>query len=248
MTKPFAAFDVDGTIFKSSLAEKIVEHGIADGLFAAEPFNKVHDSRRKWQENNTEGIYQAYLKQLVGALVMQMTNVEVEHFDKVTADMIKEHTVRKFRLPKKMIRALAYSHTPIVISGSPDVLVRPFVADLNIAAVYGSTYDVEDGRFTGLAKSVGNKALLLRDLVEQGVVTREGSVAIGDTYGDVPMLEYASKAVMFNGSRTLIDYGEVFGWDKAFEVKDNITILSKDPESETYAETDIESFLDSLKS
>jgi HAD superfamily phosphoserine phosphatase-like hydrolase len=248
MTKPFAAFDVDGTIFKSSLAEKIVEHGIADGLFDAEPFNDVYESRRRWQQNNTEGVYQAYLKQLVGSLVVQMAGVDVEHFDKVTADMIEEHSVRKFRLPKKMIRALADSHTPIVLSGSPDVLVRPFVADMNITAVYGSSYEIKDGKFTGLAKSVGNKALLLRELVEQDVVTREGSIAMGDTYNDVPMLEYATYAVMFNGSRTLTDYGEVFGWDKAFEVKDNITILNKDPESEIYAETDIDSFLDSLKS
>lgn len=247
MPKPFAAFDVDGTIFKSSLAEKIVEHGIAEGLFDAEPFNEVYESRRRWQENNSEGVYLAYLDQLIGELVTQMAGVELDRFNAVAATMLSKHEARKFRLPRMMIRTLAATHTPVIISGSPDVLVRPFVGDLNVASVFGSYYEVENGRFTGLAKSIGNKALLLEEMVRKGDLSRDGSVAMGDTFSDVPMLEYADRAMMFNPSRTLSDYGEVLGWDKAFEVKDNITILSKLSESNAYAERDLDDFLDSLR-
>jgi HAD superfamily phosphoserine phosphatase-like hydrolase len=247
MPKPFAAFDVDGTIFKSSLAEKIVEHGIAEDLFDAEPFNEVYESRQRWQEDNNEDIYQTYLKQLVGALVVQMAGVEVERFDAVTANMLRKHDTRKFRLPRIMIETLGNTHTTIVISGSPEVLVRPFVADLNVDKVFGSTYGIEDGRFTGVAESVGKKDDLLRELVHEGVVTRQGSVAMGDTVGDVPMLEYADHPVVFNASDTLTRYGEGRGWDKAFEVKDNITILRSSSLLGRYTERELKDFLDDLK-
>lgn len=247
MPRPFFALDVDGTIFKSSLAEKIVEHGIAEGLFDAESFHEVYENRQRWQEDNTEDIYQAYLKQLVGVLVVQMTGVEVERFDAVTASMLKKHDDRKFRLPRIMIEALRDTHTTIVISGSPEVLVRPFVADLHVDQVYGSTYEIENGRFTGEAKSVVKKGDLLRGLVQEGIISQQGSVAMGDTVGDVPMLDYADHPVMFNASETLTRYGEGQGWDKAFEVKDNITILRKSSLFGIYTERELKEFLDTLR-
>lgn len=246
MPKPFAAFDADGTIFKSSLAEKIVEEGISERLFDPEPFNEVYENRRRWQENNSEEVYVDYLQRLVGALVTQMAGVEVERFDAVTTSMIEKQAVRKFRLPKMMIETLRTTHVPIVISGSPDVLVRPFIADLDIDGVYGSMYEIKERRFTGLAKPIGSKAMVLKSLTATDEVGWQGSVAMGDTIGDVSMLGFASRPVMFNASHTLTAYGEKLGWDKAFEAKDRITILRKDPEEEIYHEVSVDDFLGSL--
>lgn len=247
MPKPFAAFDVDGTIFKSSLAEKIIEHGIEDGLFPAEPFNDVYESRRRSHETNNDETYQAYINKLVGTFTMQIAGVEVERFDKVASSMIRKHEVRKFRLPRLIIQALEDSHLPIVVSGSPDVLVRPFVADLNITTVYGSTYATDDGRFTGEAYGVGDKAALLQKHVEAGDVIKQGSVAIGDTASDISMLDYADKPIMFNPSSMLMKHGEKEGWDKALEVKDSIVILSQTQSGDEYHQRDVEEFLDSLR-
>ena len=227
MPKPFVAFDVDGTIFKSSLAEKLVEHGIADGMFNAEPFNEVYANRLRWQRNNNEGVYQAYVKRLVGTLVTEMAGIEVERFDTVTKNMLKQHVARKFKFPRIVTRALADSHIPIAISGSPDILVRPFLEDMNISFVYGSSFETENGIFTGRARSVGDKALLLKQLVDAGDVKREGSIAVGDTFGDISMLEYSELPIMSNASHTLTTYGEEFDWTKVFETKDQVTILQK---------------------
>lgn len=236
MPKPFAAFDVDGTIFKSSLAEKVVEGCIEEGVFPSEPFDAVYANKRRWHVNNNEGVYQAYLHRLVGTFVEQMAGVEVERFDQVTEKMLQQQAVRKFGFPRMLMRRIQASHFLLAISGSPNILVEPFLRDLDISTTFGSEFEVEDGRFTGEASSVGNKAVLLKGLVERGDVLREGSVAMGDTIGDVPMLEYADVPLMFNASRTLTGYGSEFGWTRINEVKDQITVLCWDEATGIYVE------------
>ena len=228
MTKPFAAFDVDGTIFKSSLAEKVVDGCIAARIFPAEHFNKVFANKRRWQISNNEGVYQAYVQRLVGTFISQIAGVEVERFNDVVTAMIAEHTVRKFAFPRKLIDTVQGSHHIIAISGSPNIIVQPFLADLPVQATYGSMFDVEDGKFTGSAVSVGDKATILKGLVADNVVGQAGSIAMGDTISDVRMLGYADHAIMFNASRTLTSYGSEFGWLRINEVKDQITALEPD--------------------
>lgn len=245
--KPFAAYDVDGTVFKSSLAEKLVDGGIAHNLFSADAFNDVYANRKRWQENNNEGTYQAYIKRLVGALVTQISGVEVERFNLVVQNIVDQHQVRRFKFPRMLMRALAPTHANIAISGSPRLAVEPFVADLPLSAVYGSEFVIRDGVFTGEAKSVGDKAAILHDLTSQGEVTQPGSVALGDTVGDISALEYAAHPVMFNPSRTLASYGQEFSWDQVLEVKDRILVMRLDLELGKYVAADLENFLDNLQ-
>lgn len=225
MTKPFAAFDVDGTIFKSSLAEKVVDACIDQNVFNAEKFNDVYANRKRWQINNNEGLYQAYLHRLVATFVDNMAGVDVEQFDHVTQRLLSEHQVRKFAFPRMLIKALQPSHHIVAISGSPDILVKPFLRDLGVHETFGSVFEQEDGKFTGAARGVGDKADILKDLVENNVATRLGSVALGDTVSDEPMLHYAEIPIMFNASSNLTNYGKEFGWLRVNEVKDQITAL-----------------------
>lgn len=246
MTKPFAAFDVDGTIFKSSLAEKVVEGCIEEGVFLSEPFEAVYANKRRWQIDNNEGLYQAYLHRLVGTFVEQIAGVEVERFDQVTEKMLQQQAVRKFGFPRMLMRRLQASHFLLAISGSPNILVEPFLRDLDVSTTFGSEFQVEDGRFTGEASSVGDKAVLLRGLVERGDALREGSVAMGDTISDVPMLDFADVPLMFNASRTLTGYGSEFGWPRINEVKDQFTVLGWDDVAGNYTERSPEDLFDDI--
>lgn len=246
MPKPFAAFDVDGTIFKSSLAEKVVGYCIDEGIFSADAFNDVEHSRSRWQANNNEGVYQAYLHRLVGAFVTELTGVEVERFNAAVDKMIADQGIRRFSFPKKIMKLLQNTHEIIAISGSPTIIVKPFLADLPVQDVYGSILDTEDGRFTGTAESVGDKAHVINSLVASKDLTYHGSVAIGDTYSDVPMLHRATHPIMFNASHTLTKYGSEFGWARVHEVKDQVTTLIHNGESE-YKEVDTQTFMYGLQ-
>jgi phosphoserine phosphatase len=161
--------------------------------------------------------------------------------------MLEQHIVRKFGFPRKLMQSLRATHYLLAISASPDILVEPFVQDLGVEASYGSRFEVQDGRFTGQADSVGDKAAILRRLVDESVAIQAGSVAMGDTFGDIPMLEYAANPVMFNASKTLTNYGSEFGWIRVNEVKDQITALQWNGDAGLYVECSPDDVINRLK-
>ena len=243
--KPFAAYDLDGTLFKSSVLEKATNIAVELSVFNGAAFDDANSTKEKWQIDNNEGTYNAYVKKLVDAFVGQMKGVRVDAFDEVVAELIRSQSVRRYKFTKELIRSLN-THTPILITGSPLILAQPFVEDLSeIKHVFGSTYEQKDGHYTGIAHSVGSKAVILQNLINTGAISQNGSIAVGDTMSDNPMLHMATHPIMFNPSHTLANYGQEFGWDKVFETKDNITPLVAG--AGTYAEVKLGTYLNSLR-
>ena len=236
MPKPFAAFDIDGTVFKSSLLEKAVESCIIQGLFSRIPFETIDRQKKRWQSSNNEGVYQSYLTNLVKAFVKEIAGSNVDDFKRITADMIADQRVRRFSFPRQLMQAIQDTHTIVAISGSPTILVEPFLDDLGVNLILGSTFEEAEGAFTGRAIPIGDKKARLRALVESGDVLQEGSIAVGDTVSDKTMLEYATQAVMFNASRTLTNKGVDQGWWRVNEVKDEITALGYNTDIGGYVE------------
>lgn len=245
--KPFAAFDVDGTIFKSSLAEKVIESCIHAGLFKPEAFEKSEDYRKRWQNSNNEGVYQAYLHHLIGGFIDQIAGKPVKEFNEITNEMLREQRVRRYAFPRKLIDRLQASHHIVVISGSPDVIVRPFLEDLDVHTVYGTELHIKKDHFTGAVAPIRDKATVIDRLLEHGVVTSAGSMAIGDTIADFPMLDMADTPILFNCSRTLKNAGEGFGWTRVHEIKDNITVLQMAEGTHQYIETSEETLFYQLQ-
>jgi HAD superfamily phosphoserine phosphatase-like hydrolase len=222
MTKEqVAVFDVDGTQFKSACVEKVIDEAILQGVFSSETFAEARLTRRRWQENNNEGVYQAYLHHLVGAFVASIANVSVEQFRSVTERVIAEHRVRLFSYPRQLRELLTPNHTLVAISGSPLPVVEPFLEGLGFDEIYGSTFEIEDGRFTGQASAV-NKQTVLEKLTATG---RHISVGVGDTVGDLPVLRQARCPVAFNPSATLRKEAIMQHWPIVIEQKDAITQL-----------------------
>lgn len=219
--KPLAVFDVDGTQFKSACVEKVADEAIRQGLFNGELFGKARAQRRLWQENNNEGVYQAYLHNLVGAFVASISGVKVEHFRDITEQMVAEHRVRLFSYTRQLGQLLKPSHRLIAISGSPLPVVEPFLEGSDFDEIYGSTFEVENGRYTGEAKSI-SKAAAVETLLADGAVL---NVGIGDTIGDLPVLSQATCPIAFNPSDTLRKQAVRHGWFIAMEQKDAITQL-----------------------
>ncbi len=235
--KPFAVFDVDGTLFKSSLLEKVIKHSFEVGLFDRQDFLEAARLRREWQLHNSEQAYMEYINTLIGSFVNQIKGVDAHVFDWVTDKMVKDHQVRLFAFPRQLMEAVRQTHTLIIISGSPEIVVKPFVEQFNVDYVFGSIFEQNNGRYTGQAASVGDKASIIHKLIDDKKIALEGSLAIGDTVSDISMLELADRSIMFNPSLSLSQHGSPLGWHKVYEVKDNITALKLDHQHAVYQET-----------
>jgi HAD superfamily phosphoserine phosphatase-like hydrolase len=241
--KPLAVFDVDGTIFKSSLLEKVVQQCIDVGLFAAADFTDVWQMRRAWQLKNSEDVYLRYIQKLIDELVAHIKGVDVHVFDWVAHKMVEDNHVRLFAFPRQLMESVRESHTLVIISGSPEPALKPFVEQFGIDMVFGSQLEHIDGVYTGEATSMRDKAAVLQRLVSGGEVLQEGSVAIGDTVSDIPMLEFVDLPIMFNASRTLVEYGSQRGWARVNEVKDSVVALELERDQGEYREVEVEQLL-----
>lgn len=219
--KSLAIFDVDGTQFKSACVEKVIDEAIRQKVFDKELFVEAMARRRLWQANNNEGVYQSYLHHLVGGFVTSIAGVEVGRFRAITAQMVADHQVRLFGYTRKLAQLLGKTHHLIAISGSPLPVVEPFLDGLGFDQIFGSTFEVEDGRFTGEAKSI-HKETVLDEVTSDG---HHISVGIGDTVGDLPVLNRAECSIAFNPSATLRNRAIAEGWFIVTEQKDAVTQL-----------------------
>ncbi len=215
--RPGVYYDVDGTIFKSSLLEKVVARGVADGIFSQDAFESAMEVQDLWQDNNNEGTYISYTDTLVEAFIAQISGVRVDRFKKLVDEVVAKQHVRRFRFPRTLMRIVRPSHTGVVISGSPKVAVDELVGDMGVEHVFGSTFSAVDGVYTGEAESVGDKAAIRRRLIEMGIVLPDGDIAVGDTMGDKSILRAVEYPILLNPSATLADYGRTMGWPMVLE-------------------------------
>ncbi len=223
--KKVAIFDIDGTIFRSSLIIELLEELIESGTFEEHLRDQYIKEKEAWLDRR--GDYEAYVTAIVKVFQQNLKGVEyrkLEWAGKRVVDRvgfrIYEHTTQLVRsLRKKGYYLLAVSH-------SPKIVVDQFAKRLGFHKVYGTMYDVgPNDQFTGEMLDVhliGNKANILRRAVEKENLTLKGSVGVGDTETDIPFLEMVDKPLAFNPNKKLYTYAKRMGWPVIVERKDVI--------------------------
>jgi phosphoserine phosphatase len=115
----------------------------------------------------------------------------------------------------------------IAVSASPHHVVELFAQELGFDRFFGTIYEVHEGAFTGkkgLDTTTRDKSEVIRLWAhDEGIsVDYEGSYAIGDTEGDIHMLEKVGNPIAFNPNRALVDHALAQGWKIVVERKDVI--------------------------
>lgn len=214
----YAVFDVDGTFFKSSCLEKVIDTAVVEGVFDGTAFAAANRRRRQWQQNNNEGVYQAYLSTLVQGFIGQIVGVEVARFNQVIDHMVDAHRVRLFGFTRRLLEHVAPTHTTVAISGSPQIIVERFLNDLGFDHIVGSQFGQRDGRFTDEITSTNKVADFQRIAGAQGVL----DIAVGDTIGDRDIFAMAGRPIAFNPSATLQHVAIENSWPIVTENKDAV--------------------------
>ena len=92
--------------------------------------------------------------------------------------------------------------------------------------VYGRIYEIgPQDLFTGEmidVHLVENKANIVERVCEKEDVTLEDSIAIGDTEGDISLLQSVQTPICFNPNRALFEHAKKADWKVVVERKDVI--------------------------
>lgn len=228
--KKVAIFDVDGTIFRSSLLIELVEAFIEEGVFPKDVASKYEREYRSWFER--EGGYEEYIAAVVRTFRENIKGVHYGTLSDISKRVVLEQQKRVYRYTRDLVSELkADGYFLLAISQSPKTTVDAFCKQLGFDKVYGRIYEIgPQDLCTGEVTDehlIMNKANIVRRALEKEDLTLEGSVGVGDTEGDIPMLELAERPICFNPNSNLYKHARRQKWEVVVERKDVIYTFPK---------------------
>jgi HAD superfamily hydrolase (TIGR01490 family) len=223
--KKVAFFDIDGTIFRSSLLIELVEVLIANGKFPERSRKEFSRQEKRWIDR--KDAYEDYIMAVVKTFMKYIKGIhysELMDASDIVFDLYKDKT---YVYTKKLVADLKKKgYYLVAISQSPKTTIDPFAKRLGFNKIYGRGYELgPNDRFNGKVMDlhlIENKANIVKRVVEKQNLTLRGSVAVGDTEGDISMLEMVDKPIAFNPNKNLYRYAKRAGWKTVVERKDVI--------------------------
>ncbi len=220
-----AVFDIDGTVFRSSLVIELTEALIAAGVFTEEVHKIYSREYKHWLER--KGSYEKYIKAVVEAFDAHIKGVSEKDFLPVVEKVISFHKDRVYRYTRDLVKDLKKkNYYLLAISHSPMYVVGRFGKQMGFNKVYGHLLELgADGRFTGKMlyhDLILDKAKILKRAVEKENLTLKGSVGVGDTESDISFLKMVEKPICFNPNSALYREARKNGWQIVAERKDVI--------------------------
>jgi HAD superfamily hydrolase (TIGR01490 family) len=221
-----AFFDIDGTVFRSSLLIELVEVLIEEGKFPKVAQKEFSKSFEEWK--NREGSYEDYIDDVVAVFLKYIKGVHYGELADVGKKVVSQNQRRVYRYTRDLIKTLKDDGYYIVaISQSPKTILDDFCHSYGFDKVYGRIYEIgPQDRFTGVVTDehlIKNKANIVKRIIDHNQnLTLKGSVAVGDTEGDIPLLESVENPICFNPNLRLHKHAELMKWEVVVERKDVI--------------------------
>ncbi len=239
--KKLAIFDVDGTIFRSSLVIELVEELISEGIFEKSVRVRYEEEKARWLDR--KGDYDEYIEALVAVFMESIKGVRYEDFEKAAVEVVRRYRHRTYRFTRDLIAELKKKgYFLLAISQSPKGVLDPFCTALGFDKVYGRFYELgPSDRFTGKIVDlhfIVNKANIVNRVLHKESVTLKGSIGVGDTEGDIPFLEMVEKPICFNPNMKLLRHARINGWkvvverkDVIYELDGSVPVRGEEPQS-----------------
>jgi len=221
--KKAGIFDIDGTIFRSSLTIELVNMLIEKEIFPRAARGEFEEAHKKWLDR--EGEYDAYIMAVVGVFMKYLKGVYYGDFKDTAKEVIALQKNHVYRYTRDLIKTLkADGYYLLAISHSPKAILEDFCKEYGFDKVYGKLYETgETGKFTGNIMEehlIANKANVVKRAAEKEGLSLKDSIGVGDTESDIPMLEMVGKPICFNPNSKLYRYAKLNDWKVVVERKD----------------------------
>lgn len=229
--QPVAFFDIDGTLFRSSLLIELVEQLVAEDVFPPEAALQYETELQEWRER--EGAYQEYIEAVIATFLHHIKGVHYGTFVEIGRHVVREQSKYVYRYTRDLVQSLKERGYYIVaISQSPKTVLDEFCEQHGFDKVYGRFYEIgPQDCFTGAIIDehlIKNKAQIVSRVFDRNPqLSRERSVAVGDTEGDITLLESVASPICFNPNRLLYEYAKRNDWQVVVERKDVIYHLNE---------------------
>jgi HAD superfamily hydrolase (TIGR01490 family) len=221
-----AFFDIDGTIFRSSLLIELVDKFVEEEIFPPNASLGYQEEFEDWRDR--EGTYEAYIGAVIKTFLSNIQGVHYGALADIGRAIVAKKSKHVYRYTRDLLKELKdEGYYTIAISQSPKTILDDFCRQYGFDKVYGRMYEIgPQDRFTGEVIEehlIANKANIAKRVFQRHPeLTSEGSVGVGDTEGDIPLLENVSRPICFNPNRALYDYAKQMNWSVVVERKNVI--------------------------
>jgi len=221
-----AVFDIDGTIFRSSLVIELLYELVECKVFPKSALKLVDKDFFAWL--NREGHYEDYINKVVEVYRENIKGKKVKDFERAEQRVIEKHKGKVYRFTRSLIKNLKNKNYIIIaISGSPIGIVEKFSKSFGFNDWIGTEYEVDNKKFTGKVINDpffdGKDKALLKFIKDKKLnIDLKQSIAVGDAWGDISLLETVGNPIAFNPSMDLAKVAKEKGWRVVVERKNVI--------------------------
>lgn len=224
--KKIAVFDIDGTIFRSSLTIALINGLVEEGIFPQKAQREVEKDYLAWLDR--KGTYDQYLAQVVNIYYRYITGCTVRDVNRVIKKVIAWEKDRVYVFTRDLVKKLKkQGYFLLTISGSPTYIVSHFAHYMGFDAHYGSMLEIKSGKFIGREANrdaFHNKRKVLKHFLAAAPfrVDLKKSIAVGDSSGDISMLKLVGHPIAFNPDNILARHASKKKWEIVVERKNVI--------------------------
>lgn len=227
--RKFAVFDIDGTVFRSSLLVELVDALIMEGIFSKKVRKIYEKDYQNWIDRKDS--YEKYINSVILAFENNIKGINEKKFNKVCLKVIQFYKNRLYRFSRDLIKKLKKKkYYMLAISHSPMYIVGRFGKEIGFNKVYGRILESKNGKLTGktlFEDLIFDKSKILNRAILKENLTLKGSIGVGDTESDIPFLKIVKYPICMNPNIKLYKYAIKNNWTIVVERKDVIYKFGK---------------------
>ncbi|MBI2285275.1 HAD family phosphatase [Candidatus Saccharibacteria bacterium] len=227
--RPFAVFDIDGTLIRWQLYHAVADALAKGGHASPEIYQAMRDARMTWKRRADADAFKAYEEKVIFAYEKALQKMNFSQFGKIAEQVFDEYKEQVYTYTRGLISELkGKGYVLLAISGSPVEIVEHVVKFWGFDDFLGTVYARKGNGFSG-KKIVHafDKARALKSMVDRHGLDLKASVGVGDTKSDIPMLKMVEKPIAFNPDRDLFEHAKKQGWKVVIERKNMVYELEK---------------------
>lgn len=225
MNRPFAVFDIDGTLIRWQLYHALSDELVRMGVIDAKEFTVAKQARMTWKKRRSSSSFSDYETALITIVDRAIIGMKVADFDTAIGKVIAEYQDQVYTYTRDLISDLkTKNYLLFTISASPSPLVAMIANHYGFDDYRGSKYATNNGEFTGKKDVLlsQRKPEELKKMVTEHQASWDNSIAVGDSESDIPMLESVTTPIAFNPTKALFDKARAEGWKIVIERKNMV--------------------------
>lgn len=196
--------DIDGTVTKNpAIMVRMVEVHAQNGTMLPGHIQRVREHFARFSEGNLS--YEDFAEELLIRYAAGLNGIHLQTILSEVRDNINNGTIPLFTNISSLLHTLQTDHDLYFVTASPQFIAQAVAERFPPANYLSTLFEVDSGFLTGKVQS----SLARRETKQAAIAEvvarypKAGSVALGDTMGDIAILEAAQTSICVNPEEEL---------------------------------------------